>query len=159
VVIAACYYFKIDPIAMASGALSGVADWFTKLSDTAKALYVSLAASFGGAIGWIKTKLNFNGFKKQTEQANTQVEQKIGELQGISAQKDAAIENLTVQKQSAEAEVQKLQSEYSNYKTVLEGKDKQIERLQSQIDGLSKLDTSKLAEDVSTKLTENQRVS
>jgi hypothetical protein len=153
------WYFNIDVIGMLSGSLAGVLDWFTGLSDTAKALYVTAAGAFGGGIGWLKTKLNFNSFKKQTVNANAEMGQKMDELHKISAKKDETIQNVTTRAETAEAKVQNLESEYENYKTVLDAKEAKIADLESQIKGLSKQNVDNLAEEVSKKIVEKERKS
>jgi hypothetical protein len=134
-----CFVFHIDVIGMVQNALSGAVAWFTNLTAELKLAFAGLLGSFGGFIGWIKTKLNFNGFKKTTAATTKKVESKMGELEQISAQKDVVIQNVTARAETAETKVQTLESEYTNYKTVLDGKEDEIKRLQAQIEGQQKL--------------------
>jgi lipopolysaccharide export LptBFGC system permease protein LptF len=61
------------------------------------------------------------------------------------------------QKDAAETELLNLKEQYANFDTVVEGKNMEIERLKSQIDGLSKQNVDKVAEDVAKKVSELNR--
>jgi chromosome segregation ATPase len=119
---------------------------------------VSVVGAFGGIAGWIKTKVNFSSFRKTTTDAQAQASAKMDELQKISAQKDLTIQSATTRAETAEAKAAQYESEFQNYKTVLDGKDMEIERLKSQIDGLSKQNVDKLAEQVSDQVVEKTRI-
>ncbi len=82
-------------------------------------------------------------------------------ISGVTAEKDKLMETAKTaiaQKETAETELLNLKEQYGNYQTVLDGKDLEIERLKSQLDGLSKLNVDSLSDKVSTQLAEKNRV-
>ena len=96
------------------------------------------------------------------EQVSTITAQKDAIVSQASAEKDsltATVKDAQTRAESAETEVLNLKEQYANFDTVLEGKNLEIERLKSQIDGLSKQNVDKLAEEVSKATSKLNQVS
>ena len=163
IVAAVCYFLGINPFAMAQDGISASVNWFNGLTDMAKVAYASIATSIGGALGWLKTKLNFNGFKQQTASANREVNQKMDALQQISAQKDELLLTERARAEQAEVKLQEIEVEYRNSGTVIDGLKGENERLRAQIEALQKQNVDTFTENVAEKITkkkeENERIS
>jgi hypothetical protein len=135
---------------------------FSGVTAQMAAGYAAIVATVGGALGtaykWIKTRTELFKTQKAAAENAIQSNAQISELATLSEQKDAAITAVTTEKDTLLAKVTEYESTFSNYKTVLDGKEGEIERLRSQIDGLSKMNVDKLADNVAKKVEEAQRI-
>jgi hypothetical protein len=122
-------------------------------------IFTAVSTAFGGVYKWIKTRSELFMEKKRGAEAAINSNTQINQLAEINEQKDVALTAVTTEKDSLQAKVTDYEAQFGNYKNVIDGKDAEIERLRSQIDGLSKQNVDKLAEDVSTKLAEKTRIS
>ena len=122
-------------------------------------IFGTVSTAIGGLYKWIKTRSELFMEKKRAAESAINSNSQINQLAEINEQKDAALQTATTQKDELQAKVTEYETQFSNYKNVIDGKDAEIERLRSQIDGLSKQNVDKLAEDVSSKLAEKSRIS